>query len=254
MTVLLRYFGGYGGYGNAYYGGGYGAGFGWFDWTLLLLIPAFIISAVAQARISSTYRKYSQIPDRTGITGAQFAADMLRRNNVMGIAIQPVAGQLSDHFDPRTHTVSLSQDVYAGHSVASVAIAAHECGHVLQEYTNYVPMRLRAAFVPVANVCSNISMPLILIGLFFSAFNFLVSVGAWMFFAVVVFQLITLPVEFNASQRALQNIAASGVLTAEEQKGARKVLSAAAMTYVAATLSAFLSFVRLLLIANNRRR
>lgn len=254
MTIL-HYLSGYGGYGNAYYGGGYGGyGYGWFDWTLLLLIPAFIISAVAQARISSTYRKYSQVPDRSGITGAQFASDMLLQNNIRGIAIQPVGGQLSDHFDPRTHTVSLSQDVYSGHSVASVAIAAHECGHVLQEYTHYAPMRMRAAFVPVANVCSNISMPLILIGLIFSAFNFLVSIGAWMFFAVVIFQLITLPVEFNASQRAMQNIADSGVLTADEQKGARKVLNAAAMTYVAATLSAFLSFLRLLIIANNRRR
>lgn len=249
MTVL-HYMSGYG---NAYYGG-YGGGFGWFDWTLLLLIPAFIISAVAQARINSTYRKYLQVPDRTGVTGAQFAAEMLRNNGVGGITIQPVPGQLSDHFDPRTHTVNLSEDVFAGHSVASVAIAAHECGHVLQDATHYAPMRMRAAIVPVANVCSNISMPLILIGMIFSAFSFLVSVGAWMFFAVVVFQLITLPVEFNASHRAMQNIAASGVLTAEEEKGARKVLSAAAMTYVAATLSAFLSFLRLLILANSRRR
>lgn len=250
----LHYFQGYSG---AYYGGGMGSmasPFAWFDWTLLLLIPAFIVSAIAQARISSTYRKYSQIPDRSGTTGAQFAAQMLRSNNVTGITIQPVAGELTDHFDPRTDTVNLSQDVYAGHSVASVAIAAHECGHVLQDVTDYAPMRMRAAIVPVANLCSNISMPLILIGIIFSAFSFLVSIGAWMFFAVVVFQLVTLPVEFNASSRAMKNIAASGVLTADEEQGARKVLSAAAMTYVAATLSAFLSFLRLLIIANNRRR
>lgn len=247
--MILHY---YGGYGAGYYGGG--GSFAWFDWTLLLLIPAFIISAIAQARVSSTYRRYAQVPDRTGITGAQFAADMLRRNNVTGIMIQPVNGELTDYFDPRTHTVNLSQNVYAGHSVASVAIAAHECGHVLQDYTNYAPMRMRAAIVPVANLCSNISMPLILIGLIFSSFSFLVSIGAWMFFAVVIFQVVTLPVEFNASRRALQNINAMGVLTPDEEQGARKVLSAAAMTYVAAMLSAFLSFLRLIIIANGRRR
>ena len=248
MTALLHY---YGGYGAGYYGGG--NPLAWFDWTLLLLIPAFIISAIAQARVSSTYRKYAQVPDRSGTTGAQFAAEMLQRNHVTGITIQPVSGELTDHFDPRTHTVNLSQNVYAGHSVASVAIAAHECGHVLQDYTDYAPMRMRAAIVPVANLCSNISMPLILIGFIFSAFSFLVSVGAWMFFAVVIFQVVTLPVEFNASNRAMQNIAAMGVLTAQEEQGARKVLNAAAMTYVAATLSAFLSFLRLIIIANRRR-
>lgn len=223
-------------------------------WSLLLLIPAFIISGIAQARVSSTYRQYSSVPDRSGTTGAQFAAQMLRANDVNGVRIQPVGGTLSDHFDPRNDTVNLSQDVYSGHSVASVAIAAHECGHVLQKFTNYAPMKMRSAIVPIVNVCSNMSMPLILLGMIMSSFSVLVDVGAWLFFATVVFQVVTLPVEFNASSRALRNIEVSGVLTADELQGAKKVLSAAAMTYVAAMLSAFMSFLRLVLIANSRRR
>ena len=222
-------------------------------WSLLLLVPAFIISGIAQARVSSTYRKYAQVPDRSGVTGAQFAAQMLRANQVTGVRIQPVGGELSDHFDPRDNTVSLSKDVYAGHSVASVAIAAHECGHVLQKFTDYVPMKIRHALVPVVNVCSQASMPLILVGMIFASFSALVDIGAWLFFATVIFQLVTLPVEFNASSRALANIQSSGVLTADELSGAKQVLSAAAMTYVAAMLSSFMSFLRLLLIANSRR-
>lgn len=241
-------------YGYGSYGGYGGSCLSMFDWSWLLLIPAFIVTIWAQARVSSTYKKYSKVPDQSGVTGAQFAASMLRQNGVSGITIQPTPGELSDHFDPRTGTVNLSQDVYSGHSVASVAIAAHECGHVLQQFTGYGPMRARAAIVPVVNFCSHLSMPLILIGMIFSSFSFLIDIGAWIFFAVVIFQLVTLPVEFNASNRAMQNIAASGVLTQTEQKEAKEVLSAAAMTYVAAMLSAFLSFLRLLLIANSRRR
>lgn len=223
-------------------------------WSLLLLIPAFIISAIAQARVTGTYKKYAKVPDRSGTTGAQFAAQMLRANDVQGVRIQPVAGTLSDHFDPRNNTVNLSQDVYSGHSVASVAIAAHECGHVLQKFTDYTPMKVRSAIVPVVNVCSNMSMPLILLGMVMSSFSFLVDLGAWLFFATVIFQLVTLPVEFNASSRALKNIEVSGVLTRDELAGAKQVLSAAAMTYVAAMISAFMSFLRLVIIANSRRR
>lgn len=242
---------GYGGYGGGYSGA---SCLQMFDWTWLLLIPAFIVTIWAQARVSSTYKRYSKVPDQSGVTGAQFATAMLRQNGVTGISIRPTRGELTDHFDPRNGTVNLSEGVYDGHSVASVAIAAHECGHVLQQFTNYAPMKVRAAIVPVVNLCSNLSFPLILIGMIFSSFSFLIDVGAWIFFAVVLFQLVTLPVEFNASQRAMQNIAASGVLTQTEQKEAKAVLKAAAMTYVAAMLSAFLSFLRLLIIANNRRR
>lgn len=250
--MILHYYSSIGNYYGSYAGGG-GSFYNMFDWTLLLLIPAFIITGIAQARISGAYRKYSRIPDRNGVTGAQFAQRMLNSNNISGVGIRPVQGELSDHFDPRTNTVNLSPEVYSGHSVASVAIAAHECGHVLQAYTGYMPMQVRSSIVPVVNLCSNLSFPLILIGMFFSAFSFLVDVGAWIFFAVVIFQLVTLPVEFNASSRALANIQASGVLAPDELQGAKAMLKAAAMTYVAGMLSAFLSFLRLLLIANRRR-
>lgn len=223
-------------------------------WSLLLLIPAFIVSMIAQARVSGAYRKYSRIPDRSGITGAQFAQKMLSANSVRGVQLQMIPGEMSDHFDPRTDVVSLSRGVYSGSSIASVAIAAHECGHVLQKFTGYSPMKIRAAIVPVVNVCSNLSMPLILLGMIMSSFRILVNVGAWLFFATVIFQLVTLPVEFNASSRALKNIEASGVLSADELQGAKAMLSAAAMTYVAAMLSAFLSFLRLIIIANSNRR
>lgn len=251
--MILHYYGSLGDYYGSYAGAGGGFA-NLFDWTLLLLIPAFIISGIAQARISGAYRKYSRIPDRAGVTGAQFAQRMLSSNNISGVTIQPVQGELSDHYDPRTNTVNLSPEVFAGHSIASVAVAAHECGHVLQAYSGYVPMRVRSSIVPAVNLCSNISFPLILIGMFFSAFSFLVDVGAWIFFAVVIFQLVTLPVEFNASSRALANLQASGVLSPDEQQGAKAMLRAAAMTYVASMLSAFLSFLRLILIANGRRR
>ena len=225
----------------------------WLDWTWLLLIPAFIVTIWAQAKVSGTYKKYSKVPSKSGVTGAEFARTMLRQNDVSGITVRSTAGTLTDHFDPRNNTVNLSEDVYAGRSVASVAIAAHECGHVRQKEKKYGPMKVRNAIVPVVNICSNIAFPLILIGILFSSMTVLVDIGAWIYFAVVVFQLITLPVEFNASRRAMANISASGVLTSTEQAEAKKVLSAAAMTYVAGMLAAFLSFLRLMLIANRRR-
>ncbi len=231
-----------------------GSFFLWFDPTILLLIPALIVTIYAQYKVSSTYKKYAQVKNARGITGAQFARQMLQTNGVSGVTITAIDGELSDHFDPRNETVSLSQKVYADASVASVAIAAHECGHVLQHAKKYVPMKMRSAIAPVVGICSNLAFPLILIGIFFPTnMGMLVTIGAWVYFAVVIFQLITLPVEFNASGRALQNIASSGVFTAEEQAEAKKVLSAAALTYVAGMLAAFLSFLRLMLIANRRR-
>ncbi|MBC5648288.1 zinc metallopeptidase [Christensenella tenuis] len=228
----------------------------WFDWTWLILIPAFIITIWAQARVSNAYKKYSQIPAKSGVTGREFAQSMLRQNGVHGVAVQPVAGDMTDHFDPRTGTVNLSEGVYAKHSIAAVSIAAHECGHVLQKEKKYGPMRVRNAIVPVVNFATKLAFPLILIGLLFSArtpgMGVLVDIGAWVYFAVVIFQLVTLPVEFNASKRAMANISASGVLTAQEQTEAKRMLSAAAMTYVAAMLASFLSFLRLFLLSRRR--
>lgn len=228
-----------------------------FDWTWLLLIPAFIITIWAQARVSSTYKKYSQIRAQSGVTGREFAQSMLRQNDIAGVTVQPIAGDMTDHFDPRNNTVSLSEGVYGKNTIAAVSIAAHECGHVLQKYKKYGPMRVRNAIVPVVNIASNIAFPLILISILFSAripgLEILAQIGVWVYFAVVIFQLVTLPVEFNASKRAMANISASGVLTMQEQADAKRMLNAAAMTYVAAMLASFLSFLRLLLIANRRR-
>ena len=181
----------------------------WFDWTWLILIPAFIITIWAQARVSNAYKKYSQIPAKSGVTGREFAQSMLRQNGVDGVAVRPVAGDMTDHFDPRNNTVNLSEGVYAKHSIAAVSIAAHECGHVLQKDKKYGPMRIRNAIVPVVNFATKLAFPLILIGILFSArvpgLEVLVDIGAWVYFAVVIFQLVTLPVEFNASKRAMAN-------------------------------------------------
>ena len=228
----------------------------WFDWTWLILIPAFIITIWAQARVSNAYKKYSQIPAKSGVTGREFAQSMLRQNGVDGVAVRPVAGDMTDHFDPRNNTVNLSEGVYAKHSIAAVSIAAHECGHVLQKDKKYGPMRIRNAIVPVVNFATKLAFPLILIGILFSArvpgLEVLVDIGAWVYFAVVIFQLVTLPVEFNASKRAMANISASGVLTVQEQTEAKRMLSAADMTYVAAMLASFLSFLRLFLLSRRR--
>ncbi len=221
----------------------------WFDWTWLLLIPGLIVTIIAQARVSSTYKKYAKIQSKSGVSGADFARTMLKQNNVSGITVNSVQGTMTDHFDPRTNAVNLSEKVYKDHSISSVAIAAHECGHVLQKEKKYGPMSVRTAIVPAVNICSKLAFPLIIIGIIFSSMTVLVEIGAWIYFGAVIFQLVTLPVEFNASKRALNNITASGVLTQEEQVGAKKVLSAAALTYVAALLASFLSFLRLLLIA-----
>ncbi|WP_066645498.1 zinc metallopeptidase [Christensenella timonensis] len=225
----------------------------WFDWTWLILIPAFIITIWAQAKVSSAYKKYSEIPAQSGVTGREFAQTMLRQNNIDGVRVQAVEGQMTDHFDPRNNTVSLSEGVYAKHSVAAVSIAAHECGHVLQRFKKYGPMRVRNAIVPVVNIATSLAFPLILIGLLFREnMGVLVDIGAWVYFAVVIFQLVTLPVEFNASKRAMANIQASGVLTLQEQGEAKRMLNAAAMTYVAAMLASFLSFLRLFLLSRRR--
>ncbi|MEF9863636.1 MAG: zinc metallopeptidase [Christensenellaceae bacterium] len=223
-----------------------------FDPTFLLLIPAFIITIWAQAKVSSTYKKYSQIDAKSGISGGQFARTMLEQNGVSGVSVQAISGKMTDHFDPRNNTVNLSEGVYGKRSIAAISIAAHEAGHVLQKEKKYKPMSVRNAIVPVVNVATTLAFPLILIGIIFSSMAVLVDIGAWVYFAVVIFQLITLPVEFNASKRALANISASGVLSATEQIEAKKMLSAAAMTYVAAMLASFLSFLRLFLLSKRR--
>ena len=219
-----------------YYGGYYG-----FDPTLILVLIGAGLSMWTSWGVKSTYSRYSQVRSMTGMTGAQVAQTILRSQGIYDVTVQSVAGQLTDHYDPRSKTVNLSQAVYGQSSVAAIGVAAHECGHAIQDNVGYSPLRLRAAFVPLANLGSNLSWPLILIGLFIGMTPF-IEIGIWMFVLAVLFQLITLPVEFNASRRAVGILEQSGILQGQEIASTRKVLRAAAMTYVAAAAASILLF------------
>ena len=226
----------------------------WFyDSTYILVILAAVISLIASARVKSTYAKYSKVLSARGITAEQAAQQILYGAGLSQIPVNQVAGNLTDHYDPRSQTLALSQTVYGSRSVAAIGVAAHECGHAIQDAENYVPIRIRNSIVPVVNFGSKLSWPLLLLGLLMS-FDPLVLAGLWMFGLVVAFQVITLPVEFNASRRAMRILEERGRLGSEELRGARKVLSAAAMTYVAAAVGSLLQLARLLMIRNSRRR
>jgi Zn-dependent membrane protease YugP len=226
-------------------------GFLFFDWTWLLLIPGIILSIFAQAYVSKTYSQYQKIRAASGVSGSRFAEVMLRQNGVSGVSVMSVKGNLTDHYNPKTRQVALSEGVFGAATVSAIAIAAHECGHVLQHTKGYAPMKVRTALVPVVNIVSSMCFPLLFIGIIF-AYTPFVAIAAWAYLGICVFQLVTLPVEFNASKRAIQNISASGVLTAEELPGAKKVLRAAALTYVAALLVSLLQFLRLMALSRRR--
>ncbi|HZK55406.1 MAG TPA: zinc metallopeptidase [Desulfosporosinus sp.] len=222
------------------------------DSTMVLLIPAILLSLYAQWKISSSYKKYSKIRTQSGLTGGQTARALLNSNGLYDVRVEQVGGRLSDHYDPRTRVVNLSGDVYQGSSLASVAIAAHETGHALQHASEYIPMKLRSSFVPVANLGSGAGPILIIAGLFIPSVGWLLPLGIFAFAFAVLFQIITLPVEFNASHRAMSLLQEGKFLESEEIGGARSVLNAAALTYVAAALAAVLQLVRLLLISRGR--
>ena len=230
----------------------------YFDWTyIVLVLPCVIFSLIASSSVNSTFKKYSQQFSRRGITGAQAAERVLRANGVYGVQITHVSGNLTDHFDPKTNVIRLSDSVYGSTSTAAIGVACHEAGHAVQYAQGYAPIKLRAAIIPVTNLGSKLAMPLILIGLLLSAFESVsygfVYLGIACFGLSLVFQLITLPVEFNASRRAICAIEDGEILTTEEQKGAKKTLTAAAMTYVAATAVALAQLLRLLVIFGRRR-
>ncbi|MBQ2892744.1 MAG: zinc metallopeptidase [Oscillospiraceae bacterium] len=229
-----------------------------FDWTYLYLVLPFVIASLwASANVNSTFKRYSEQHSIRRITGADAAQRVLRANGVSGVRIERVSGNLTDHYDPRTNVIRLSDSVYNATSTAAIGVACHEAGHAVQYAKSYAPIKLRAAIVPVTNFASKLAMPLILLGLvltFLESVSFtLVYIGIACFGLSVVFQLITLPVEFNASRRAMQAIEDAGILTDEEQTGARKTLTAAAMTYVAATAVALAQLLRLLIIFGGRR-
>ncbi|HIY08096.1 MAG TPA: zinc metallopeptidase [Firmicutes bacterium] len=219
---------------------------------LVLVLPAFLFSLWAQMKVNSTFSRYSKVRSLRGLTGAQAARYILDRNGLAHVRIEQVAGNLTDHFDPRTNVVRLSQSVYNVPSIAAVGVAAHECGHAVQYAVGYGPMKLRAAIIPATNFGSKLALPLILIGLLFNSSQLLLA-GILLFSLTAVFQLVTLPVEFNASSRALRTLDQQGILTQEELAGTRKVLTAAALTYVAALLVALAQLVRMLLLYNRRR-
>ena len=233
-----------------------------FDWTyVVLVLPCLILSMWASANVNSTFKKYSGQLSSRRITGAEAAQRVLMANGVQGVKIQRISGNLTDHYDPRTNVIRLSDNVYDNTSTAAIGVACHEAGHAVQYAQSYAPIKLRAAVIPVTNLGSKLAMPLILIGLLLSYLgNFsyiLVYAGIACFGLSLVFQLVTLPVEFNASRRALAAISSGNLLTEEEQKGARKTLTAAALTYVAATATAFAQLLRLLVLfggRGNRRR
>ncbi len=230
-----------------------------FDWTYItLVLPCLLLSLWASANVNSTFKKYAQQFSIRRLTGAEAAQRVLAANGVRGVRIDRVSGNLTDHFDPKTNVIRLSDNVYNSTSTAAIGVACHEAGHAVQYAQNYGPIKLRAAIIPITNFGSKIAMPLILIGILLSALGDIsytfVYLGIASFSLSLVFQLITLPVEFNASRRAMQAIESANILTEEEQRGARKTLTAAAMTYVAATAVSLAQLLRLIMIFGGRRR
>lgn len=219
---------------------------------LVLVLPAILIAMAAQIMVKTTFRRYASVFSRRGQTAAQVARQILDDNGLQAVRLERVSGDLTDHYDPKANVIRLSDSVYNSASVASIGVAAHEAGHAVQHAVGYVPIKLRNAVLPVANIGSAAAMPIIVIGLLLS-FEPLVSIGILLFSALVLFQLITLPVEFNASRRALATLRDSRILEGKELSGARRVLSAAAMTYVTAVLVSAMQLLRLVLLTNRRR-
>lgn len=233
--------------------GGYGFYPGlMFDPTMILVLIGALLSMWASGRVQSTFQKYSRVRSMSGMTGAEAATKLLHSQGIYDVTVRAVKGNLTDHYDPRTKTVNLSETVYSQTSVAAIGVAAHECGHAMQDNVGYVPLKLRGAFVPVANFGSKLSWPLILIGLLLGASSFL-QIGIWMFVLAVLFQIITLPVEFNASGRAVRLLGDVGILQGQEVDQTRKVLGAAALTYVAAAAASILQLLRLVILFGGRR-
>lgn len=232
--------------------------FGPFFWdaTYIFVIIGAVLSLLAQANVSRTFNKYSEIGTRSGMTGAGAAQLILNRNGIHSVDVKAIPGQLTDHYNPREMSLGLSEPVYGSSSIAAIGVAAHECGHAVQHDQQYGPLMLRSALVPVTNIGSRLSFPILMIGLLLnsSTGDLFMQIGIIAFSLTTIFTLITLPVEFNASKRAIAILSDNNVLTAEELDGTKKVLNAAAMTYIAAAAASILQLMRLLMIARGRRR
>ena len=232
----------------------YGYGYGMFDPTIFLVVIGVVLSMAASAKVNSTYAKYSQVRSMTGLTGAEAAKRLLNSQGIYDVQVRHVAGRLTDHYDPRTKTVNLSDAVYGSTSVAAIGVAAHECGHAIQDNTEYVPLRVRAAIVPAVNIGATISWPVILFGVLIGGLGSpLVMIGILLFSLSVLFQLVTLPVEFNASARAVRLLDSMGILHGAEVGYTKQVLGAAALTYVAAAAGSILQLLRLVILFGGRR-
>lgn len=227
----------------------------YFDPTYMLVIVGVIICLLASAKMRSTFQKYARVRSHSGMTGREVAEEVLRRAGIYDVRVERVAGNLTDHYDPRTKVLRLSDATYGSNSIAAVGVAAHECGHAIQHAQGYVPLKIRGSLVPVANLGSTLAWPLILLGLLFtgeSSVMFL-NLGVLAFSLAVLFQIVTLPVEFNASNRAIRILGSSGIMYPEEVKDTKKVLSAAALTYVAGAAAAILQLLRIVLLTGRRR-
>jgi Zn-dependent membrane protease YugP len=225
----------------------------YYDWTILIVLPALIFSVWAQFNVNSTYEKYSRVLTRRSLTGADAARRILDANGLHNVTIEHVRGHLTDHYDPRENVIRLSDTTHSSYSAAAIGVAAHEAGHAVQYAKGYGPIKLRAAIIPVTRIGSALSIPLFMIGLLF-AFEPLMLGGIVLYALIAFFQLVTLPVEFNASSRAMSALATSGMLDTEEQRAASRVLRAAALTYVAALASSLLTLLRLVVLTGGRRR
>lgn len=226
----------------------------YYDPTYILVLIGAVLSMIASARVNGTFRRYSQTRSMTGMTGAQTARRILDQNGLYDVTVEHINGNLTDHYDPRSKVLRLSDATYGAVSVAAVGVAAHECGHAVQDAEGYEPLKIRSKLVPAANFGSRFGLPIFLLGLLFGANELLMQIGIWVFLLSVLFQIVTLPVEFNASRRALAMLTDYGILSEQEVQGSRKVLSAAALTYVAAAAAALLNLLRLVLLSNQRRR
>ena len=222
------------------------------DVSYIFCILGAILCMIASANVNSTYKKYARVRSFSGLTGAQAAEMILKNAGITDVQVCHVSGQLTDHYDPTRRVVNLSDTTYDSPSVAAVGVAAHECGHVVQHHTGYVPLKVRAALVPAANIGSNLGLPIVIIGLIFGLSDKFIMAGIWIFAIAVLFQIVTLPVEFDASHRALVMLGDYGMMGNEEVSQVRKVLTAAAMTYVAAAASSILQLLRLVFLAHSR--
>ena len=219
----------------------------------ILIIPALLFGIWAQSQVNTNYQKYSQVRTMRGMTGAEAADYILRQNGIYNVSINQISGHLSDHFNPKTNAINLSESVYNSTSIAAIGVAAHEAGHAVQHAVNYKPIKIREMVIPVTQIGSWLYLPIILVGVFLSSQG-LVNLGILLFSTLAIFQLVTLPVEFDASDRAIKTLSQSGILYGEEITGAKKVLRAAALTYVAALVSSLAQLLRLILIFGGRRR